>query len=442
MNGAFDVNSTTATLERLSRYFVGPLSLIPEVLDVVPGPGAPRVFNSTCALSSLKHILGLEIPGQAGAAGLTREAAQISGIGEAVERYAAALIPWDALVYGAEVDLPGNVLGVDKFCTYADDVYQKAGFPVARYDRAVPIYWAESRSLISGARWAIPAAHVYLPYSYTDESKKSEFVAMSTSTGQACHTDPALARLSGLYECIERDAFMITWMRKLAVRRLDIASQPALAALYQRHYADCQVEFRLFELTLDVAVPTVLCVVLGKSKRGPLAVVGCATRLDMVEACEKALLEGAQCLAWARYMCEANADWRPSDGFKNVLDFEDHVRLYCEPEMIAHLDFLLSITELTPIPDPVAYPDAAARIARVLDCLTEHGFDALEVDLTTPELAEAGVHAVKVLVPGMVALTAIHEFPALASPRFHSVPQKLGIACGVAGFNPSPHPFP
>ena len=436
------VDEKQALLARMTSYFVGPTSLLSDVIDIVPSPGAPKIFNSACAMNSLKRILGAEIPGSAGAAGLTVEDARISGIGEAVERYAAALIPWDELELCAENDLEGRALGMDKFDIYDDDTYGLPNFPVARYRRNVPIYWVKSRSLISGEIYSIPAAHVYIPYLYWDESRKSEFVAMATSTGQACHTDRELARLSGLYECIERDAFMITWLRKLNVPRLDIASQPRLAKLFDRYYANCQVDFHLLDLTLDIAVPTVLCVAVSKSRRGPLAVIGCATRLSMIDACEKALLESAQCLSWARYMCDSQPDWRPTEGYRNVTSFEDHVRLYCEPDMIGHLDFLLSERELVAIPDDVAYPDTQARIERILACLRECGFDALEVDLATPELDDVGLHALKVIVPGLVPLTAAHEFPALASPRFHQVPAKLGIQCGLPGFNPIPHPFP
>src|SRR5450830_1019269 len=222
MSAAVMALEKSAVLDRLSSYFVGPMSLISELLDVTPAPGAPRIFNCTCAISSLKNIIGAEIPGSAGAAGLTLEDARISGIGEAVERYAAAVIPWDQLVYSAEADLEGPALGMDKFKVYADDAYSLPNFPVAPYSTDVPIYWTKCRSLVSGATYAIPAAHVYVPYLYRDVSKKTEFVTMATSTGQACHSDIDLARLSGLYECIERDAFMITWMRKLTDRRLDI----------------------------------------------------------------------------------------------------------------------------------------------------------------------------------------------------------------------------
>lgn len=442
MSAAVMAQEKSAILDRLSGYFVGPTSLVSDLLDVTPAPGAPRIFNCTCTISSLKKIIGAEIPGSAGAAGLTLQDARISGIGEAVERYAAAIIPWDELVYSAEANLEGPAMGIDKFHLYAEDVYAQPHFPVAPYSKDVPIYWTGCRSLISGATYAIPAAHVYIPYLYSDASKKSEFVSMSTSTGQACHGDIDLARLSGLYECIERDAFMITWMRKLAVRRLDIVSQPSLATLYKKYYAGCNVDFQLFDLTLDVAVHTVLCVGVANGPRGKFAVIGCATRLSMLEACEKALLEGGQCMAWARYMHEDTEEWNPGEGYKNVQTFEDHVKLYCDPDMLQHLDFILSTTNVVAIDDNVAYPSTAARIERVLECLKENGLDALEVDLTTPELADAGVHAVKMFVPGMVPLTAMHEFPALASPRYFSVPEKLGIACGLPGFNPIPHPFP
>lgn len=435
---------TLDTLIRdLRQTLVGPVSLIRELVEIRPAAGAPQVYNFSSVLCNTEAILGARVPGATGAAGLTRREAEMGAIGEAVERYAAAYIPWERLQLGSAGALGDEAIGIDAFAIYEDAMYDRPGFPLARYADDKRLYWCEARRLGDGARRWVPAPLVYIPYQYQDAQGRSDFVAMGVSSGQACHSDRAAARLSGLYECIERDAFMIAWTRGLQVPRLDIDSNPALSRLFGQVYDGRHVAFHLFDLTLDIEVPTVLCVAIANGPKGRFACVGCATRLDLQEACEKALLECAQCLAWARYLIQARADWVPAPDFGNVLTFEDHVRLYCEPEMLRELDFLLETPLRAPVPalaEP--RPTVEQRVETVLQRLRARGLQALEVELTPPDLDGSGLHTVRVLVPGLATLTSIHAWPALACPRYQQVPALLGRPCRFERANPAPHPFP
>jgi ribosomal protein S12 methylthiotransferase accessory factor len=112
--------------------------------------------------------------------------------------------------------------------------------------------------------------------------------------------------------------------------------------------------------------------------------------------------------------------------------------------MLVHLDFLLQTERRVEI-DPTSAPPKTVALAleQALAAVDAAGFDVLETDLTTRDIAELGLHVVKVIVPGLVPLTADHRFPALASPRFRDVPRRLGLADdGAFEFNPIPHPFP
>lgn len=430
---------------RFRRRLVSPFSLIKHLVEVRPPAGSPRVFNASCVLSSTRLIAGADVPGATGAAGLTSASAALAAMGEAIERYAAAMIPWDELVLATQSQLGESAIGMDAFALYADEVYDKPGFPLTRWRADLPVYWRECESLANGQRYFVPAPHVYVPYLYRDEAGRSDFVSMAVSTGAACHVTRARALLVGLYECIERDAFMIVWLRRLSMPRIDWESDPVLGALLDKCYAATNVKFNLFDITLDLPAPTVLCVAQGTGRLGPLAVVGCATRATLREACSKALLEGAQCVAWAHYLLDHRPDWKPTADFANVNTFEDHVRLYLEPQMLPHLDFLLDGKSVRTLPtaDPAPRDDAAA-LCDLVDALSALGLNVLATDLTTRDVADVGVVVTKVMVPGLVPLTADHGFPALASPRLTEVPRALRLkpVAGAPKFNPIPHPFP
>jgi ribosomal protein S12 methylthiotransferase accessory factor len=156
------------------------------------------------------------------------------------------------------------------------------------------------------------------------------------------------------------------------------------------------------------------------------------------------MTECAQGAAWANELIRSKPDWRPEPGFTNVRTFEDHVRLYCEPEMACNLDFIMR----TPRSRDFAAREQGAESATLSlrNCLAElerNGLEAIAVDLTTPEIAELGLSVPKVLVPGLAPLTAVHAMPALGSPRFREVPKKLGLTDPIHDqINPTPHPFP
>lgn len=433
-----------ALIERYRRSLVGPASLIRHLVEIRPAAGSPRIFNASCLLSPTVSLFGANVPGATGAAGLTLESAMLAAMGEAVERYSAAAIPWNELVRATQAELGPAAIGIDAFALHPPEQYLEPGFPLTPWSADLPIYWRTCRSLLTGQTHQVPAPQIYVPYLYRHREGRSDFVSMAVSTGAACHATREQAWLGGLYECIERDAFMITWMRRLSMPRIAWEDDPELSRLYQAHYAGCEVKFHLFDITLDIPVPTVLCIAEGIGRTGRIAVVGCATRATLHEACAKALLEASQCMSWAHYLLEHRRDWKPTSDYSNVVEFEDHVRMYLDPEMLDHLDFLLH-TERSIEMDAKAESaiPVAQALGRAVAAVGAAGFDVLETELTTRDIADLGLHVVKVIVPGLVPLTADHRYPALASPRFRGVPHKLGLCDdGAFDFNPIPHPFP
>jgi ribosomal protein S12 methylthiotransferase accessory factor len=424
-----------------NNTLLGKAGLISCLREFVIGPGEPRLFAVGSVTASLERVSAIQIPGTQGAVGFSYEEAALGAIGETIERYCAACYEWDDLIYASKNELGDDAIGMDQFQIYTEDVYARSG--LARWSPDVPIYWVEGISLHSRARRFVPAALVYLPFR-KDDPRNSPKLALSVSTGQACHTDRIQALLCGLYEAIERDAFTITWMRRIPPTRIDYREDPFLEEIYRRYFECGSIQLHVFDITLDLRVPTMFCVATGMSRRGPFLTVGAATRHSEREAILKAMKEACQGAAWAWELMESRADWHPLPDFSNLEIFEDHVRLYCEPEMMPHMDFIMKTARHRVIsgPEPPAKgPELVLQ--KTLDELARYELEAVAVDLTTPEIAELGFCSVKVLVPGLAPLTAKHVLPALASRRYTEVPVRLGLTDSVHyDWNPAPHPFP
>ena len=432
----------TPVSEYARQTLLGQTGLISTLQQILVSPGEPRIVAVSSITAALENVSPIHIPGNQGAAGFTYEEAATGAIGETIERYCAAFYEWDDLLCATAEELGSEALGMDRFALYTDEVYDNPRIPLVRWRPDMPTYWVEAKSLHTGQRRYVPAALVYTPFR-DDDPRRLPLIAVAVSTGQACHQDRTKALLSGLCEAIERDAFMITWMRRIPPQRLDIRADSFLDAFYRRYFECRSTAFHVFDITLDIAIPTVLCVTTGDSGRGPFANVGCATHPSERQAVLKSMKEACQGASWARGLMEARPDWRPAPDFHNVYSFEDHVRLFCEPDMVPHMDFILKTDRRRGVSDgQTGAADAEACLRLCLSELERNHLEALVVDLTTPDIAGLGFCVVKVMVPGLTHLTAAHVVPALGTPRYREVPRRLGLAGTHEEFNPTPHPFP
>jgi ribosomal protein S12 methylthiotransferase accessory factor len=403
-------------------------------------PGDPRLFSVSALPASTGVYTHANAVGEANAAGLTWEEAARCAIGECLERYACLEYDPAALLLASEAELGDEAVGLARFAMWSDAQYDQPRFPFPRPHRDAPIRWVEARSLVTDARRYVPACLVFVPYAPRD---RQDLQSTSMSSGQACHLDATRALLAGLYEVIERDAFVIAWLRQLQLPRVDASTDPELAALVGRHFTGTGLVPHFFDITLDLGLPTFLCVCEGRSARGPMFTVGAATRASAREAAAKALVEAGQAWFWARELLAALPDWRPAADWSNVRDFPDHVRLYAEPDMARHLAFLLDTPARRELPprDADRPPPPDAALARAVELVAAAGHDVLAIDTTPRDVAAAGYVTVKVLVPGLATIWCDQFLPPLGSPRLRRVPEALGLPA-APGFHLVPHPFP
>jgi ribosomal protein S12 methylthiotransferase accessory factor len=70
--------------------------------------------------------------------------------------------------------------------------------------------------------------------------------------------------------------------------------------------------------------------------------------------------------------------------------------------------------------------------------------NVIACDLTTSDIAELGLHAVRIVIPGMHPLHMGHQNRCLGGRRLYDVPRTLGLRRITLRppDNPHPHPFP
>lgn len=336
---------------------------------------------------------------------------------EAVERYGMRSEPdHRSLVRTSYQGLRPDAVPVDAFGLFSSDQYEcLPGLDRPGSDN--PIDWVWAYSLTNRGFVMVPAA---LAFSSLAHRGPNTFVYGGTSTGVATHVSFEAAVLSGIYEVIERDSVMITWLQRRSPPRirLDPLLAPRLRQLIAERFSVPGIKFVLLDMTADTGIPTVACVGLSDDPRLPAAVMGAACRADPEEAARKALMEAAQVLYGLDIL---SWDSRSTLAEQDVHAFEDHARFYAVTANARHLHHLLESPDEVSLPKPCS-PD----IDEVVKALTNVGLVALVVDLTTPDVASCGLRTARVLVPGAVDINADPRLPYLGSPRIATVPQSLG----------------
>lgn len=357
------------------------------------------------------------------------ETALCSAMGEALERYAAAVY---TLPLRRAHELRGaELLTPDAFSLFRPEQRRAKGFA-----------WPEvppERVVYAPAYGLTDNREVWAPHELVGLGHRVEPCAFpSTSTGLAAHPDRWVALLHALDEALERDALATTWINGLGGREVALPS----------HYAD-PVRARggaltAFDLTQRWNPHPVVAVVGTLPLRGrPRNALGTACRATFEEALEKAWLEWLQGVVFAGYYASRHPQLRFASG-ADVREFPQHGAYYTlHPERWANVPLLREKRRVVPTwtsrPTPPVAP--RERLVSLSQTLASEGVRCFYRDLTTPDAAELGMHVARVLSPDLSLLHADERAPFLGG-RTRDVAWRYPDLAAGAPTAPNEHPHP
>jgi ribosomal protein S12 methylthiotransferase accessory factor len=378
-----------------------------------------------------KHKFG----GRAGGASRRMEDALAATIGETIERYCAIFYNKENFIFSNYLSLKEEAIHPDEWALFSESQYMQKDFPFSPFTEKSKIYWVRGFSLIHNKFKLVPARFVYLALINDDKN-----IGYPTSTGLAGGNTLEEAILIGLYEVIERDAFVIFWLNRLPMPILDIENIDLPLKVNKNNGF-----WRFINITTDVGIPVIFGINIGPFQFGTAVGVGAASRLAPKEALLKVILEISQARPYLRYEFSRKPDWKPAKDFSNITSFEDHALVYSKcPELMekAFSFFIKSNKKKKPIKEMpnLETKTPLGNIKKLLEILNSAGYDVIVVNLTTPDIEDIGLHVVRVIVPGFIPLHGNHLYPFLGGKRLYEVPKKLGY--NSQKLNPYPHPFP
>ena len=405
------------------------VGIVHRVDDGVCAWDHPRLAVAYAQLADTAPVLGAPTNARAGGLGASTEHARRTAIGEAIERYSASWLPASRFRSARSAELAGQPTVPPDWLEPESPRPGSAAGPDPELDPDPVVRWVDGVRLRAGGPGA--PALVAVSRAFLTGTDDTHRVAVPTSTGLACHPDPWRALLSGLFEVIERDAVMTTWLTRAAVR-------PVRSPLRWRAENGATVRFdhavedyRLYLLPSRTGIPVVLGAAYGAQGQPPVA-VGAAADLDLAAAARKALLETQQTFAWAALMM-ARGDDVPDDP-DAFHDLDDHVRYYLDPARLPAFGFLRESAPATACRTELAVPrrpgQPRAAVDEVLTRLAEAGLSAYAVDVTAPDVRAAGLWVIRAIVPQLM--------PLILGRR---IPPRPGLDLSEARTRP-PHPFP
>ncbi|MEU4424448.1 TOMM precursor leader peptide-binding protein [Actinoplanes sp. NPDC024001] len=451
----------------------------------VPGPGQWRQDNPATAgdrlaaalldgalgpVVRLRHADGLPLPlasALIGAGGIldhgygrgeTVQEARRTALFEAVERQLGMRPHRRRTVLRASFAELGADRAVDPATLGLQDP-RYAGHPASRltpYRPDLRTRWVHGWSLTRQRAVAVPE---HVAYYGVEATADAPHFLYECSNGCGLGNSVEEAVLYGLFEVVERDAFLMAWYAETPLRRVAIPGGDTLTGHLRDHLGQAGYDLLLFDATNDLGVPVVLSLALRREPdpAAPSAYFAAAAHPDPRIAVRSAAVEAAVGLfagAVQRHeetvLDRARALRMLADPTE-VRDLEDHVRLYTMAEARPRYAFLLEGSapaawrRLWPgRPPPVT--DLTTLLTALVNRLGALGLETIVVDQTDPGLRHRlGLHAAKVIVPGTLPMTFGHvHHRTLGLPRLLEVPHRLGRGPvrAYADLPLHPHPFP
>ncbi|MFZ5822891.1 MAG: YcaO-like family protein [Bacillota bacterium] len=434
-------------LTRAARFRSPRTGLVRNVLELFREPEDPYIFfAATMRATTSRYDLPVDMPARNGGAGLTPDQALAAALGETIERYACSVYHPDELILASYGELEGEAVHPRDLNPYAESQYANPRFPFRQMTEASRLRWMQGVRMSDSAPIWYPAGLAYIPYDWPDDEL---MIAPGVSTGMALGMSQIVAALAGICEVIERDAIMLHWWNRLPAPEVEVEPDSPVGRLMTERFSVPGVRYRLFDITSDIGVPTLFCTVeeVDVHEKGCAIAVGAATRPDPAQAAVKALVEAAQTHHFGRHLVRRDGHIPLEDGFRNVQGLDDHVRVYARPDMRHAFDFLHKngrSVRLASLPNLEA-GDQRTTLRRLVERVRSAGLEPIALDLTPPDVADEGLVAIKVAVPGMVDLNPWHALRWLGCRRLYEGPVRMGYRSTPsteADLNPLPHPFP
>jgi len=367
-------------------------------------------------------------------------------IGELLERYFLTIYQKKKLMRGSCKDLKNKklpILDLNLLAGFSNE--QKKNNPKFQFDEESIFYWEKAKRFLTRETVYLPAQLIYWAYVHNE---LEPYLAEGNTNGAGGFFTKEGAILSGLYELIQRDSFLIYWLNKVIPKRIDPETVPNKD--FQNLLRESKrygFEVHCLNITADTGVPTFAVALIDSFGQNPYFCLAAGCQSDPARALFRGLEEAWSVYYWMRpkpAFPTLSQDYRP---FQNNISQDERLRLWSNPEMSEHFKFLISGQKEAFADIKFNYPKEFRSQKEELDFLVKRveslgpGYEVYYYQAQHPSLTAVGYYSAQVVVPQFIPLYLNETLAPLGSRRIKEVPAKLGFKA-ANNINPLPHPFP
>lgn len=365
-------------------------------------------------------------------------------------------MPQTGTVVGSYAELADDAVDPATLGGHADEAMADPRFGLHRYSPDLVTSWVWAWSTLQERPILVPE-HV----AYWHGGQGQPKFLYESSNGCAVGGSLEEAALYGLFEVIERDAFLLTWYSQTRLQEIRLDTLPEMG-----HVRDLVAErgltLKVLDMTSDFGVPTALAVITAPEDMvnqglAPALSLASGTHPDgrkaIGAAIEETLTNALMYPKWVSMRASVNVErCRPMlADYALVETLEDHTGLHGLNEARPLSEFLhhpAGQIDAAEFAAPYVPPtDLTAELTARVEAVHGLGLDLLVVDQSAPFVSSTlGISAAKVIVPGSIPMSFGHLNRRLEGlPRLASASTLLkgGISWTQAGqVVPTPHPFP
>lgn len=435
--------SALQKFERLLEFRLS--SSLQFSLRFLPEPHFSSLLHHAEARMDSSFVTGKSPRG--GASHWQRERAMFAAVGEITERYALAAARPDVFCESYEQLIAQNTPALDPETVriFAEDQPAHLNGEVKHLTRNCRIDWSWAQdALAEDQRTLVP--------SYFSQWSGSRFPIhyCVSSNGNGCGQTADQAKLAGLLELLERDAFALYWWTRNVPRQIDLSRPNARLQQLCQRFEKLLPDITVFHTQTDFRVNSIMLVLRGRREhRTPIFAVTAAASLDPIYAIERAFVELNQIVLGMRDRLGSRGvpDYG-RDFDRSIWDFMDHALLYDNEEMKKAWAFYFPLK-----PRVVHWSELVnfeqGDIGKNVQFLTEEFRRTRHrlyfVNLANRRIQHAGLHVYRAFSPDLAIIEHWHRYRSLGIPRYYRLPARMGWRRRPARFadlNPYPHPFP
>lgn len=413
---------------------------------------APKRYQAMLTIDTPKEFSdGKVIPRGINTHGLSdnHDIAIAKTMGEALERYFLTVYKRKNLRYACISEMIQKqeaFLNPLEYPQWNDEQLQHFPERVITVDSTLG--WVKGKSLLDNKPAWLPAQMVYWNYELQHNDYIEPMIMEANTNGAGGHFTETKAILSGLRELIQRDAFLLFWLRKVAPPRIDpITVKNPESVKLLNEFRRCALRVEICNLTIDTGEMVVMVGIFDETGKGPSLTIGAGCGNDPEDVIKNALHETLACYQGMHsYSLNTKLSEKYVPFFGENIHQRKRMSLAANPERIKEYSWFFE-GAIHPLSSPskqsTEYVSSEKALDTILEFFREKKWPVYCYTVEHPLLEKIGYKVTHIMAPRLISLFLNENNAPLQHRRLmEDFPKDAISGVTLEAINTTPHPFP